>query len=193
MNLLMMDHSLYDRNLFCQIQKGDKQAFKSLFLKYYEPLCNYIYRTTNQLELSEELISDVFVNLWKRAENLEIQTSVKAYLYTCSKNALSAHFKSGKNIYLTGNEEVSIQIEDSSQSTQAKIEFTELQEEIRKAINFLPEKCRQIFILNRIEGLKYGEISELLGLSEKTVGHQISKGLHIIRTQLFSLRQELNR
>lgn len=188
-----MDHSLHDRSLFTQIQMGDKQAFKLLFLNYYGPLCNYIYRYTGQFELAEELVSDLFITIWKKAESIEIKKSVKSYLYTCAKNALSSYMKSGQQNRLTGMEEISTDIIDNSENSQAHLEFTELQNEIKRAINILPGKCRQIFILNRIDGLKYAEISELLGISEKTVEHQISKGLHSIRTRLFSLRRELNR
>lgn len=128
---------------------------------------------------AREVVQKVFISLWEKRGEIDLSTSLKSYLFTSVHNrSLNVirdrkKFSSEEVPELAGEWDVS-----------AQIESMELEEKINEALESLPEKCRQIFELNRFDGLKYSEIATQLGLSIKTVENQISKALRILREKL---------
>ena len=114
----------------------------------------------------------VFINLWEKRATLDLSTSLKSYLFT------SVHNRS-LNVIRDRKKFSSAEVPDvaGEWDVSAQIESMELEAKIREAIDFLPEKCREVFELNRFEGLKYSEIAARLGISVKTVENQMSKAL----------------
>ncbi len=176
----------------------DFMALETLFKRFYKPLQAYAFRFVNDKDLSEDIVQDVFFELWQRRESIRFEdVAVKSYLfravYTHSLNALN---KKKQNICSLDSERetdildqyVSSYMQNSEQSLLLK----ELEEEIMSYINTLPPQCYKIFMLSRSYGLKNREIAEQLGISIKAVEKQISKALyglkeHLVRKDLFPL------
>lgn len=176
----------------------DFMALETLFKRFYKPLQAYAFRFVNDKNLSEDIVQDVFFELWQRRESIRFEdVAVKSYLfravYTHSLNALN---KKKQNICSLDSERetdildqyVSSYMQNSEQSLLLK----ELEEEIMSYINTLPPQCHKIFMLSRSYGLKNREIAEQLGISIKAVEKQISKALyglkeHLVRKDLFPL------
>ncbi len=127
---------------------------------------------------AEELVQEVFANVWTKAESLKIQSSPRAYLFTSTRNACLNFLKHRKveNAYL----ERFTFLQDQGDP----VEYDELVHRLEQALDKIPEKCREIFELNRFEGKRYKEIAEELGLSLKTVENQMGKALKILRREL---------
>jgi RNA polymerase sigma-70 factor (ECF subfamily) len=125
------------------------------------------------------VVQKVFINLWERKQEVDLSSSMKSYLFTAVHNrSLNVirdrkKFSSGEMPEMAGEWDVSTQIESM-----------ELDAKIRKVIDGLPEKCREVFELNRFEGMKYTDIAAQLGISVKTVENQMSKALKILREKL---------
>ena len=168
----------------------DFMALETLFKRFYKPLRAYAFRFVDDKELSEDIVQDVFYELWRRRDTIRFEDeSVKSYLfkavYTHSLNALD---KKRQNIYpLDQNKETDIldqYVSTYMQNSEQSLILKELEDEIRSYINTLPPQCRKIFLLSRSYGLKNREIAEQLGISIKAVEKQISKALYGLKEDL---------
>jgi RNA polymerase sigma-70 factor, ECF subfamily len=156
--------------------------FEALFKQYYAPLVVYAYKYVPEMDAAREIVQDFFVKLYEKRSTLTIDTSIKSYLYrsvynSCMNyiNQRSIQDKHIKNIDMERNDEENLENEINS---------IELQNRIFTLIEALPPKCRRIFKMNRLEGMKNEEIATSLHLSKRTVETQISKALKILRNKL---------
>jgi RNA polymerase sigma-70 factor (ECF subfamily) len=166
------------------VKAQDEQAFEQLFKTYFKSLHAYALTILNNEAVAEEMVQQVFYKLWERKEQLDVHTSVKAYLYRSvhneSLNYLKHHsIKSKHQTYAMQQQQNS-----HEHSAGEKLAGRELEQQIRQALNDLPEQCRTIFQLSRYEELKYREIADQLGLSIKTVEAQMGKALRLLRLRL---------
>lgn len=157
----------------------DKDAFEKLFREFFPPLLSFARKILVDEDDAREVVHQVFINLWEKRDKIDLSTSLKSYLFTSVHNRSLNVIRDRKKFSL---EEVPEMAGEWDVSTQ--IESMELEEKINEAIASLPEKCRQIFELNRFDGLKYSEIAIQLNISVKTVENQMSKALKILREKL---------
>jgi RNA polymerase sigma-70 factor, ECF subfamily len=149
----------------------DHQRFKELFELHYRPLTVFALDYVGDLETARDIVQNVFVKLWEIRQTLLINKCAKAYLYQCVKNACLNYSKSRfRRPVLTIELPVQI-LEDDALNRIIALESLEL---IYRAIENLPEKCREIFKLSRIKQLKHSEIAQKLNITEKTIENQIS-------------------
>lgn len=153
-----------------------------LFRTYYQPLCQYAYSFLNDKDEAEEVVQATFINIWDKREQLEIQSSVKSYLYKTVRNSCLNVIKHErvKKEHVAHESALGPSHEGPGQAVAA----AELEERITVAMKALPEQCRLVFQLSRFEELKYAEIAAQLDISVKTVENQIGKALRIMREQL---------
>ncbi len=176
--------NIIQKGIANKIKKGNIKAFEQLFRDLYVPLCAYANKFIDDKDKSEELVQETFYNLWKNRENLNIRISLKSYLYKSVQNSclLTIQHEKVKEKYRlhvlnTGNTE-------GGKAPDKLLEEKELDKNIQETMNKLPERCREIFYLNRYEGLKYREIAEKLSISQKTVEANISKALKLLRKNI---------
>ena len=179
-----------DNELIIKINKGDLRAFKELYLRYYIPLCIYAKQYTKTKELAEEVVQDLFLNIWEQKGQLRITVSLKAYLFTAIRNQCLNHLKhlqvvNGYNQYYT---QLLNNAQDyytlSYESGDSILIANELEKSLMEAIDSLPEHCRKIFIKSRFDGLKHQDIADSLGITLYTVNKQISIALEKLRAAL---------
>jgi RNA polymerase sigma-70 factor (ECF subfamily) len=165
--------------LFEDIRNGDEVAFNKAFDLYYSRLCFFADKILRDFDLSRSVAQQVFVDLWIKRDKLVV-TSLQSYLYHSVQNSALDILKRKKveSRYLATL--------DKSETEEMKdlMEEAELADRINKAIQKLPEKCREIFLLCRFEELKYAEIAEKLNISVKTVEMQITIALKKLRKEL---------
>ncbi len=160
-----------------------KGGYEALFREHYEGLCIYAHFYLKDYAAAEEVVQDLFFNLWKKREELEITTSIKSYLYKAARNHslnVLKHIEVREN-YKKMNEEH--RSESELQGTN-ELEAVELEERIKAAIDQLPPERKKIFLMSRYEDLKYREIAEKLNISVKTVEAQMGKALRFLKEQL---------
>jgi RNA polymerase sigma-70 factor (ECF subfamily) len=153
--------------------------FEQLFRDFFPPLMAFARKILVDEDDARDVVQQVFINLWEKRSDLDLSTSLKSYLFTSVHHRSLNVIRDRKKFSVGEVPEVAGEWDVSAQ-----IESMELEGKIREAIDSLPEKCREIFEMNRFEGLKYGEIASKLGISIKTVENQMSKALKILREQL---------
>ncbi len=158
----------------------DEKTFEQVFHSYYSQLCAFAYQYLQDRDQSEEMVQDVFSNVWTKAGQIEVRTTVKSYLYGATRNACLNFLKHEKIERRYEHQE----IKRVDYMETDFLELEELQNEIDAALSRLPDKCRQIFIMSRYEEKKYQEIADELGISVKTVETQMGRALKVMRESL---------
>jgi RNA polymerase sigma-70 factor (family 1) len=172
-----------DQQFFSDIQSGDTASFEMLFKKHYDPLCRFALSYLQDPDDAEETVQGVFIGFWEKRQTIQVETSLKAYLYRSVRNACLNEIKRAKVRKLHADS-LMVEGEPQSQPSDHLAIRQELEEKIQEALQALPEQCRLIFKMSRFEELKYKEIADQLNLSIKTVENQMGKALKIMRTQL---------
>ena len=162
---------------------GDEAAFKTLFTGHYRGMYNYACIILKDEAEAEEIVQNVFVRLWEKQNSIQIETSLKAYLYRMVYNDCMNHIKH-RAVVLKFQKEKTYVMKNERDNSEDKIASTQLNEHLSNALRELPEQCRTIFQLSRFEDLKYREIAVQLGISEKTVENQMGKALKLLRMKL---------
>ena len=158
-------------------------AFEQLFKAHYKALHSYASVMLCHDSHAEEIVQGMFLRLWEKRDMLDVQISVKAYLYKSVHNDCLNYLKH-KKTKAKYQDHAAYTMKDQSENTSDKLILNELHDHLQLAMNDLPEQCRTIFQMSRFEELKYREIAEELGLSIKTVENQMGKALRILREKL---------
>ncbi|MDZ7899311.1 MAG: RNA polymerase sigma-70 factor [Arcicella sp.] len=172
-----------DSEILLAIRQGNERVFETVFRKHYQSLCNYANGILKDLDDAEEVVQAIFVKFWEQREAIEINVSLKSYLYKAVHNTCLNRLKHLK-IQDVHKQYVGNFFEDNHDSATDLMDKVELETRIADALEKLPEQCRLIFKMSRFEELKYQEIADRLGLSIKTIENQIGKALKIMRTEL---------
>ncbi|MBL7707735.1 MAG: RNA polymerase sigma-70 factor [Chitinophagaceae bacterium] len=168
------------------LNNNDQAAYKELFLLLHSRLKQFAYSILKSGEEAEELVSDLFIRIWEKRDQLATIESPLLYFYTTAKNLAFNRIAKLKRQQNLAPEEWLVQLNSIYFDPEQLMMTEEMMRQIRQAVNDLPPRCRIIFKLVKEDGLKYREVAELLQLSVKTVEAQmaialrrIGKGMHL--------------
>lgn len=166
------------------LRAGDEGALRAIFDRHYPLLLTDIYRLIPDEDTCKDLAQEVLVDLWRKRAELDIHTSLRAYLRRAAVNRALNYIKTSKKIVLEEPEERHFEADDSARQLQIKDRQENLEQALAEAIERLPEKCRLVFTLSRFENLSHRAIAEKLGISVKTIENQITKAMRLLREAL---------
>ncbi len=175
-----MDLSIKDETLFAQMRLHDAKAFEVLFKRHYKPLCRRVNSMLNDEEATEDVVQQLFIKIWESRETLQTPDSVAAYLFTAARNRALNYIKS-QSRKLSNETPLTHLHDEADNRTEENMDAKELQKALYAAIDALPEKRREVFVLSRFEGKSYKEIAEIMQISVKTVEAQMGKALSTLR------------
>ncbi len=154
--------------------------YEELFRTYFSSLCYFARKYIRDLDTCKEIVHNVFVNIWEKREEFDFEKPAKSYLFTSVYNRCMNYIRDHKKF--VDQEDSSIIMNPGLTTINSDhLEEAELESKIWQGIQSLPEKCREVFIMNRFEEKKYAEIADQLGISVKTVEAQMSKALKTLR------------
>jgi RNA polymerase sigma-70 factor (family 1) len=178
----MAAYSTYtDQELVALLRLGEDAALSELYRRYWQPLYISVNNILKDRQPSEDIIQEIFIKLWDKRETIEIQISMKAYLFASCRYEVFRLIRSQK---------VSVDIFDDLQerlqepSAYGSLEHKELIQQINSIVEQLPEKCKEVYKLSREENLSHKEIAERLNISTKTVENHITRALTQLRSSL---------
>lgn len=180
----MNEDILYsDEKLMKEIKADNMLAFDVLYKKYSKRLFNFAYSILKSSQEAENLLQDVFLNLWEQRHNIEKDSSVKSYVFTIAYNMAVSVIR--KKVREHQFFEYLKTLQDLSQEpVNIEVEYNELTDRLNKIIDKLPARQREIYLLHKNEGLNYQEIAEKLNISVNTIENHMSRALKTIRTGL---------
>ncbi|BDD08501.1 DNA-directed RNA polymerase sigma-70 factor [Fulvitalea axinellae] len=172
------------------MEEMTRLEFERIYKAYYSRLCAYAYRLVHNYEEARELVVDVFMDIWERKVSLDSEERAKAYLFRAvlyqASNCLNR--RDVRRRYMDEALKTETVMENSVDRIVA---YKELYGELDKAVDKLPERCREVFELSRFSGMSNGQIAEELKISVKTVEAQMTKALSRIKGHLAGKGVEL--
>ncbi|MGJ1389418.1 RNA polymerase sigma factor [Sphingobacterium spiritivorum] len=157
-----------ERELLHSISLGDRRAFALLFDSYFQMLGSFVYKITESLEDTEEIVQDVFIKIWLRRSSLNEIKSFKQYLFTMCKHQSLNHLRKTANKAILFQQVEDIYLENVLDTNEENY-IEQLRALVDKAVDQLSPQQKNIFVLSKIERLKYKEISEKLNITPETV------------------------
>jgi len=172
-----------EKTLLLQLRQGDHHAFEKLYHSYKLRIARNLYRLLKSDELAEEMMQEFFLKIWENRSQIDPEKSFRAYLFRISENMVYDFFRKASR--------------DSKLRAQLKSNYIELythieegifnkenKQRLSRAIELLPPQRRQIFILCKLEGKSYKEVSELLGISPSTINNQLLQANKFLKRML---------
>ena len=173
-----------DEQLLQQMAEGERRAFTLLYRRYWEDLFITAAKALRSKEEAADVVQDVFLSLWRRRNDLNLQGSLSAYLHTSVRYKCIHYIE--KNItrrdYLVQLAEVVRS--SASQNDEINLHLKEIEQTVNKTVAKMPAKMQEVYKLSRQEHLSYKEISDSMSISVETVKKHIHHALHLIRKDL---------
>lgn len=173
-----------EKNLLRRVKNSDMVAFQQLFSNYHDSLFRFVVYKVKDSDLAEDITQETFLRVWKKRQSLVPEKSFFSLIARISTNLCYDHFR---HVEVRNRHKDQLpdygksHFDDPEKINQAEM----LEEEIQRVVNEkLPDRCRSIFILSRMEGRTNPEIAEILGLSIRTVENQIYRALKILKKSL---------
>lgn len=174
----------YELRILPEIRCGNQQAYQSLFHYYYERLYHYALTFTSDQSKAEDIVQEVFLKVWTKRESLHTNGSLKAYLYRMTYNEFINGYRKEKRYHEELDafkfQALTPLLEESEETWQLKLN------KLKEAVDKLPPRCREIFLLHKQEGVSQKEIAKKLDISVKTVENQVAKAVSILKNKLTS-------
>ncbi|MQY80037.1 MAG: RNA polymerase sigma-70 factor [Bacteroidetes bacterium] len=173
-----------------QLKVGDEVAFEYIFRNHFTGLCLFAEHFLKDPCVAEEIVEEFFFNLWDKYESIEINNSLRGYLYRSVYNRCLKYIRHKKveKKYISEQEYYFFDKEILGTATNnyplLNLISKELEDKISVIIESLPNQCKQVFCLNRFNNLSYKEISENMGISVNTVKTQMTRALQKLRKEL---------
>ncbi|MBC7896140.1 MAG: RNA polymerase sigma-70 factor [Cytophagaceae bacterium] len=177
-----------DAELLRRLRLGDERALELVFRAHYPAMVAVVRRIVFAPDVAEELVQDVFFKLWTKRETLAEIDALKTYLYRAARNTALNHLRRLKLEQAHEEREAAKGEPVTIEATDDSATASEVTEAVHAAINRLPTRCREIFLMSREGGLTYGEIAAELGISIKTVETQMGRALKSLRLSLSQFR-----
>lgn len=170
------------------IKSDPNKALEIMYSEYYSMLCNKVNVILKDRVATEDIVQEVFYEVWKKKDILVVQTSMSAYLSRACRNRTLNYIRDNK---VKWEDESLLENQlDTGFTSEEYLNAEDLNIEIQNIISEMPEKCGIVFSLSRYEDMSYADISAELKISVKTVESQISKALRILRKKIYKKSDE---
>ncbi|MBN1779659.1 sigma-70 family RNA polymerase sigma factor [bacterium] len=175
----MQDDSAYlslpDPDLVKKIRTSDRDAFQTLYFRYYESLFRFLWYRLKPADLVRDLLQDLFLKLWNNRSRLDASKSIKAYLYQSAHHLMIDVLRRKKS---------DVTYRDHRTETLPDPDSADRRIILQEAVDSLPPKLRLVWTLSQVDGFKYKEIAEICQISVKTVEYRMAKALMLLRKLL---------
>jgi RNA polymerase sigma-70 factor (ECF subfamily) len=170
-----------EKERLLELVQGNKKAFELMYGFYRPQLYGYVFKMVRSHEVSQEIFQDIFIRIWKQREQIDVDQSFRSYLYTIAQNLVYDYFK---KVASDRNKIEAFKLhyaKSSANNIEENIGFKEARDHLEDILSMIPEKCRQVYVLCKLEGRSYQEVAKLLNISMATVNNHIVKASSIIK------------
>ncbi len=183
-SLIMDDFSRHtDDALLALIRDNDQQAFKALYERYWDPLWRYACHAVADPGDAEDIVQELFMALWEKRDSLQINTSLKAYLFRATLNKVIDRIDRSK-YRLSYLQDLKRTYDEGNYTTDSRLFEKELEQRFEACVGKMPPKMRTIFTLSRLQMMTHQQISDSLKISRDNVNRQIKNALILLKKSL---------
>lgn len=161
--------------------ESPRLGFEALFRLYYQALCSHALRFVYTKEVAEDVVGEVFYQLWKTDRYLTVQYTYRTYLYAAVRHRAYNYLRDELTGSRTPESLDALNETGQLETPQTLIEFDETFQQVERIIHALPPQCQRVFLMSRFDNRKNQEIADELGLALKTVEAHMSRALHQLR------------
>ena len=164
------------------MKAGDRESFNQVFRHYYSPMVRFCIRYVADADIASEIVQDLFVKLWSNREKISFNTSFESYMLTSVRNSAITYINKER-----AHNEAHLRVfseESDNTDPSETLQSNNLEESYRQILKDMPDKRREVFLASRYDGLKYSEIAEKLGISQKTVEAQMTAAIKQLKDGL---------
>lgn len=173
-----------DIQIFSLVQSGSTEAFDELYGRYWEKLFNYAFHRTRSKDVAFEMVQDIFVSLWSRREVLQVKNSVSGYLFASVRFQIINYIRSSKQKEYYLMDYIRFTSSSVDNSNEEFVMLHDLQKNLERSIEKLPERCRKITELSMLQNWSSKKISAKLQISQRTVENQLALARKHLKTSL---------
>ncbi len=160
----------------------NKSDFRHIFDQYYNPLCNFAFHIVHSRSVAEDIVQDVFTRMWEKRNDIESGQNLRGLLFTAAKNKALEYLRSSSR--RTAMHQAANSLWQLREPVEEVAHKYLVMEKLNSSLRHLSPKCREVFVLHKMNGLTYSEIAQSLGISVKTVENHMIKALKILREKL---------
>ena len=171
-----------DSQFWVAVQENDPFAFERIFRKYYKALCGYVLGILGDEGQAEDVVQEVFIYFWEHREELKVENSLRAYLYTSVRHRALKLLQ--KQALIQKHSSKLTEFVEYMLSTEYTFEEEQAISKMKEVLQELPQQCLKVFLMSNLEEKKYSEIADELGISINTVKSHITKAYRVIRQQI---------
>ncbi|WP_051554697.1 RNA polymerase sigma factor [Maribacter antarcticus] len=168
--------------LMHRIKRSDEYALKILYDRLWEKMYSLAYAILKDSSLSRDIVQEIWISIWIRRTQIDNE-NIEAYILRATRFQVYKHLRDSKTIRIPHEFLESIQASENDGILQ-KLYEEDTKSKIRKAVENLPKKCQEVFVLSRNKGLKNAEISKKLGISQRTVETHVSNAIRMVKSQI---------
>lgn len=173
-----------DNDLVVLLNQGNERAFMEIYHRYKTPLANNLLRILKSPELVEEVLQDIFLMLWEKRRQIDSKQKVSAYLYKATLNKTKNIFRQLAYDQRAREEFLKNYIHAGENTVQTWMDDKEMKLLVNSLLDHLPAQQRKVYVLCKLDGLSYKEVSNLLNISEATVNSHIRNANKLLRNQI---------
>jgi RNA polymerase sigma-70 factor (family 1) len=180
-----------EKEILLRLRADDQRAFEEFYKIYSGRIYRTIVSMIKDREVAQELLQDVFIKVWEKRLDIDPENSFQSYLFTISRNMVYNYLRR-TSLKLQIHAYLSASRSELYTHVEEEIHYKEIEETLNSAILRLPAQRRKIFILCKIDGKSYEEVSKLLGISTATINDHIVKATHFLKIDLGNMDRTLS-
>jgi len=178
-------HTITEEQLITFLKSGDHAAFTEIYNRYWEILADAAYQRLHSKEDAEEIVQEIFVNLYIRRQEINPKSTLEAYLKTALKFKVIDAYRA-QQLHYNHIDKLIIEAQEQPIASDDQLDIKELKKRILQATGRLPEKCREVFMMSRFEQLSHQEIADKAGISVSTVKKHLHRAMDSLRKEFRS-------
>jgi len=168
--------------LLVQLAEGNQKAFEKLYYNYRAQIFGRILKQVRSVEFAQDIVQDVFVKVWQNRAQIDVSKNFKSYLYTIAQSTVYDYFRKIASDQVKSEQLMILSKGKCANDIEAEVSYKEMEKYLNDILDIIPERCREVYVLCKLEGRSYDEVSKLLNISTATINNHIVKATGIIKS-----------